>query len=389
MRIVTPHSADDVKDALADAIRAGARLEIRGGGSKTDFGAPREATILDMRGFSRVIDYDPAELVLTVGAGVPLSQVHALLRSEDQMLAFDPWDQGLLYGRPGITTIGGVVVAGVAGPARVTTGGARDHLLGFTAVSGRGEAFVGGAKVVKNVTGYDLPKLMAGSWGRLAALTQLTLRVLPRPRSITTLAADDLSPRQAHAIMTRALGSNANVSAAAHIPAVLRDGRSLTILAVAGFEPSVMARCASLSALFAADHPLRPLEQEGAASAWDAVRHARPLTGDILWRVHVRPSSVCDLIALLEPYGVRWLMDWGGGLLWVESDAQDGMVRSIASAAGGQATLVRARPEMRTHVPALHPGAPSVVALEARVRAAFDPRGVWETGRFLEDAYAD
>lgn len=384
MTSLAPTSVDELSDAIADAARAGTPIEIRGGGTKAAIGAPRDAAILDMRGFSGVIDYDPAELVLTVKAGTPLAEVQVLVERENQMLAFEPWDHGPLFGLPTNATIGGVVAAGVAGPRRVTSGSARDHLLGFEAVSGRGEHFVGGARVVKNVTGYDLPKLMAGSWGRLAAMTQLTLKVLPRARVVVTLAADGLGQRGAHAAMARALGSHAEVSAAAHVPAEVNGGAALTLFRVAGFEPSVEARAMLLPDLLRDHSALRRLDQAEAETAWDAVRHATPLGDGTLWRVNVPPSRACAVIDALEPAGALWLFDWGGGLIWLAFEGDAALVRRTAEEAGGHAALVRAPPEMRVRVPAQHPRAKGVMALEERVRRAFDPAGIFETGRFLD-----
>jgi glycolate oxidase FAD binding subunit len=382
-----PTSVDELQDAVADAARAGAKLEIRGGGSKADIGAPREAAVLDMTGFSGVVDYDPAELVLTALTATPLAQIQALVAERDQMLAFEPFDHGPLFGRPaGAATIGGAIGAGVAGSGRVARGAARDHLLGFQGVSGRGEAFVGGAKVVKNVTGYDLPKVMAGSWGRLAALTEVTLKVLPRGREQITLALEGLDPRQAQAVMARAMGSQADVSAAAHVP----GPSGVTALRLEGFGPSVAARRAMLETLLADAGKARALPQDEAEALWTSIRTLSPLAGDRpLWRINAAPSTGPSVVAALEPLGGRWLMDWAGGLIWLTLDGDPAAVRAAAGAAGGHASLVRAPERLRAAVPALHPQSPGVMALEARVRRAFDPAGVFETGRFLDSADAD
>ncbi len=381
--ILSPATQGDVIDAIRDAADKGARLEIRGGGSKADFGAPVDAAVLDMSGFGAVIDYDPAELVLTAGAGTRLSEIEALVASENQMLAFEPFDHGPIYGRPaGAATIGGVVAAGVAGSRRVSGGGARDHLLGFKAVSGRGEAFVAGAKVVKNVTGYDLPKIAAGSWGRLAAFTEVTLKVLPRGRTQTTLFAHNLTPEQAHALMARAMASQADVSAAAHVPA---GQESLTAIRLEGFGPSVVARTGMLVALGEPDFQLFEADEYKAKSFWTLVRDLTPIAdGRPLWRVNVPPSGGCAVVAALEPLGAAWLFDWAGGLVWLSFDGDPRLLRDAAQAAGGHATLVRAPADLRARVCALHPPSGGVAALEARVRRAFDPSGVFETGRFLE-----
>ena len=398
MSPLRPQSAPDLCDAIADAVREGTRLEIRGGGSKAGIGAPREARIVSLAAMRGVVDYDPAELVLTVRPGTPLAEVEALVAGERQMLAFEPYDHGPLFGRPaGAATIGGVIAAGVAGSRRVTAGSARDHLLGFTAVSGRGERFVAGAKVVKNVTGYDLPKLMAGSWGRLGAMTELTLKVLPSPRMTVTLAADGLDCGAAHAAMARALGSHAAVSAAAHLPAqgsgAAAGRQALTLFRLTGFEPSVAARCTLLPDVLRDHGALRRLDADEASALWIEAATGAQLAGPVLWRLHVPPAASPGVIAALEPLGARWALDWGGGLVWLALD-DDGVelaanVRGAATAAGGEATLVRAPEALRTRIPAQHPRPAGVAALEERVRRAFDPHGLFETGRFAGAPRAD
>ena len=364
-------------DELCEAIAAGGPLMLRGGGSKDAIGAPApDAAILDMRGFAGVVDYDPPELVLTVRAGTPLAEVQALVAREGQMLAFDPFDHAaLLGGPPGQATIGGVIAAGVSGPARLSRGAARDHLLGFAGVSGRGEAFVAGAKVVKNVTGYDLSKLLTGSWGRLAAITELTLKVLPAPRERRTLLLRGLSAEDAVAAMARALGSAAEVTAAAHLPAWRGD--ALTALRLDGFPSSIDARAETLARLLGG---LETLDAPAGDELWTAVRHAAPLPADKpLWRAIVPAAEAPAFVAAT---GGDWLFDWAGGLVWLASDADPQAIRRAASERGGHATLIRADAAMRAAVPTLHPQPAPLAALEARVRRAFDPNGVFETGRF-------
>jgi len=379
-----PTTVDDLVDVIADAAAKGTKLELRGGGSKAAMGAERDAAIVDMRGFAGIVDYDPPELVITVGAGTPLAEIEALVESNGQMLAFEPWDHGALFGQPaGNATIGGVVAAGVAGSGRLTAGSARDHLLGFTAVSGRGERFVGGGKVVKNVTGYDLPKLVAASWGRLVAITELTLKVLPRPRVTSTIVIEGLGHHQAQAAMACAMGSSAEVGAAAHLPATA-DRPALTLFRLSGFAPSVAARCAALPAILSDDGRAMMLPESEAADHWLAIREARPLAdAATLWKINVPPSGGPLLIDTLGPFGARWLFDWAGGLVWLGWDGDPALVRQAAVAGGGHAMLVRA-PAVRNAVPMQHPRSAGVTALEARVRRAFDPAGLFETGRFLD-----
>jgi glycolate oxidase FAD binding subunit len=376
MEVLHPSDARDLQDIVANAAATGQKLELCGGGTRAGFGAPRDATQVSLRGLAGVVDYDPAELVLTVRPGTPLADVQALVASEGQMLAFEPWgDAG--------ATIGGTVAAGVAGSRRVTAGSARDHLLGFSAVSGRGESFVAGAKVVKNVTGYDLPKLMAGSWGRIGAMTELTLKVLPRPRMVVTLMTQGLSPHAAHAAMACALGSNADVSAAAHL------ARGVTLLRVAGFAPSVTARCTALPGLLRDHCMVEPLSDADAEPLWAEAMTGAKLAGSVRWRVHLPPRQAPALIDMLAPLGIDWAMDWGGGQIWIALDSAGTEVRDAAAALGGEAALVLASADMRSKVPAFHPRPSGVSALEQRVRRAFDPKGVFATSRFAEDADAD
>lgn len=388
MATLSPTTSEALCAAIAEAASKHARLEIRGGGSKADIGSPwggaREVDILDMRKFAGIVDYDPPELVLTVGAGTPLAEIETLVAAKDQMLAFEPWDHAPVFGRAaGAATIGGVIAAGVAGPQRLSMGSARDHLLGFEAVSGRGEKFVAGAKVVKNVTGYDLPKLIAGSWGRLVALTQVTLKVLPRPRVQATLVIENQTPQQAHAAMAQAMGSHNEIAAAAYLPAAVNNGRAVTLLRLQGFAPSVDARCGFLPQLLKEHGDARRLPDAAATQIWDSIRTVKPLAGSSpLWRVNVPPSGGCAVVAALEPLGARWFFDWAGGLVWLTFDGDAALVRTAAEKAGGHAMLVRGPEGLRARVPAQHPRSKGVDALEARVRRAFDPAGVFETSRF-------
>ena len=386
-----PHNAADVADIVADALRSGDHLEIRGGGSKAQIGAPRMSAILETAGISGVIDYDPAELVLTVRAGTSLAEIEALVGSRGQMLAFDPFDHGPIFGNANATaTIGGVVAAGVAGSRRLSAGSARDHLLGFEAVSGRAERFIAGAKVVKNVTGYDLPKLAAASWGRLFVLTEITLKVLPRPTTQATVAVEGLSADQARRALARAMRSQADVQAAAHIPAHATGGGALTAVRLEGFGPSVAARIAMMNTLWRDDGSPRVLSEDTAANYWSGIRNLSRLEdGRPLWRINTPPSGGPIVVAALEPFAPNWLFDWAGGLIWMTLDCEAASVRAAAKAAGGHAMLMRAHESMQRTTPPFHPPEPGVGALEARVRAAFDPQGVFETGRFLDATHAD
>jgi len=377
--LAAPRDAADLVDLVHDAGARGARLALHGGDSHAGFGAPLadSVTRVDLRALNGIIDHDPAELVLTVRAGTPLALVEAQLAAAGQMLAFEPFDHGPLHGRAaGAATIGGVIAAGVAGSRRLSRGGARDHLLGFAAVAGDGQAFVGGARVTKNVTGYDLPKLACGAWGRLFALTELHIKTVPRPECALTVAIDGLDSADAVAAMSRAMGSAAAVAAAAHDPA-----QRLTVLRLEGVAPSVAVRARQLEALLAPCGAVRVLNDTEAQRVWAALRDLAPLAAaPVLWRVVLPAAQAPALLDALAPHDPQCLIDWAGGLVWLGT-TPDAPVRAAAAAACGQARLMRAPPAMRASLPALAPRPAPVALLEARVARVFDPAGVFETGR--------
>lgn len=393
MEVYRPCSTAELADMVCHAVEQGTRLDIKGGGSKSGIGAPLpETRILDMRGFAGVVAYDPGELVLTVRAGTRLAEVEALVAEQNQMLAFEPYDHGPLDGREaGRSTIGGVVAAGFSGPRRLSRGGVRDHLLGFAAVSGRGEPFVAGGKVVKNVTGYDLPKLVTGSWGRLAAVTEVTMKVLPAPRQTVTHILRGLDAQQACRAMSVALGSQAEVAAAAYLPCeadAAAETCAMTAFRLEGFAPSVAARAALLERVLVDFGQVEVAEP--ADRIWEEVKTLSPLANAAtLWRVSIPPKSMPHLAETLAAAHSHWLADWGGGLIWTSFSGDPRILRRAAADAGGHALLVRGSSELRAAVPAFHPQQPALAALEARVRRGFDPAGIFETGRFLEQAHAN
>lgn len=381
IEVVHPTSSSELSEVIAAASNDGAKLRIRGGGSKDTIGGPTPtARTLDMSAFSGVVDYDPPELILTAKAGTPLAEIEALLAAEEQMLAFDPYDHGSMLGKQaGAATIGGVISAGVSGPRRLTAGAARDHLLGFKATSGRGESFKAGAKVVKNVTGFDLSKLIAGSWGRLVAITELTLKVMPRPKTRKTILLRGLDPETAVRMMARALGSTADVNTAAHLPSW--GDAPMTMFRLDGFPESVSARIDTLTALIGDKFAFESLGDDASDTAWDDIRDVTILPGNgPLWRVVIPPSKAPEFVATFTD--AEWLMDWAGGLVWVATAEDPTLLRDAAAAAGGNATLIRADAAMRSNIATFHPQPRGVAALETQIRRAFDPAGVFETGRF-------
>jgi glycolate oxidase FAD binding subunit len=394
MSELRPQNAVELQEAIATAASERAPVEITGAGTKRGLGRPVEARYqLSLAGLSGITLYEPEELVLSARAGTPLAEIEAALREKGQQLAFEPADWGGLLGtRPGAQTIGGVIACNLAGPRRLTAGAARDHLLGFQAVSGRGEPFKSGGRVVKNVTGFDLSKLMAGSFGTLAAMSEVTLKVLPRPEAVATLLLLDQEPAIAAGSMAAALGSVHDVSSAAWLPATLATrigvgpGVALTALRFEGLVASVDHRLRALTALL----PSAVQRLDGAASDafWRAVRDAEPFVEDRtrdVWRVSVAPLDGARLVAAL-PEAEAYL-DWAGGLVWLAlpASADAGVARvRVAKGPAGHATLIRAEAAVRAAVPVFEPEPGPLGALSQRIKASFDPLGILNPGRMVE-----
>ena len=400
-----PRDGKDVEDAVRWAVAEAKALEIVGHGTKRAIGRPAQTdATLDLSGLSGVTLYEPEELVLTARAGTPIAEIEALVASRGQQLAFEPMDYGsLLGGTHAAGTIGGVLAANVSGPRRIKSGAARDHFLGLTAVSGRGETFKSGGRVVKNVTGYDLCKLIAGSWGTLAALTEVTIKTLPRPETEATVAIVGLDDAAAVRAMSVAMGSSCDVSGAAHVPSAVVGavplagaagaGRALTLLRLEGVAPSVIHRQAALATVLKPFGEAAMVAAPESSSLWRAIRDVLPLAPSQIgveqpiWRISTAPSRGADLARMIaERAAGTCLYDWAGGLIWLSiddagDDAGASAVRRAVAACGGHATLVRAPAAPRASVGPFEPQEAGLAALTKRVKDGFDPQGVFNTGR--------
>ena len=362
--MIAPESETELAEALAGARSP---LAVRGGATRS--GAADGAEVLSTAGLSGVALYEPGALTLVAGAGTPLAEIEALLAGEGQRLAFEPMDHRGLLGTDGAPTIGGVVAANVSGPRRVAVGAARDFMLGVRFVDGAGHAVKNGGRVMKNVTGYDLVRLMTGSRGRLGVLSEVSLKVLPAPETQGMIVFEGLDLARAVAAMSAALGSPYEVTGAAHDPSTGR-----TLLRIEGFETQVAYRLDRLAERLADyGQPETVRDPEEVAEAWRALRDVAPLQGAAgdVWRIHCRPSAAPELAARLAPE--RLLVDWGGGLLWaLLPEGAD--ARARLGAFDGHATRVRGAPV--PGVPALPPEPAAVAALTAGLKARFDPRGI-------------
>jgi glycolate oxidase FAD binding subunit len=371
-------------------------LEVIAGGSKRGLGRPMQVPhTLELSAFSGISAYEPEELVLTAGAATPLAEIEQALAGAGQMLAFEPPDwRGLLGSEAAAPTLGGTIAANLAGPRRIRQGAARDHFLGFRGVSGRGEAFKAGGRVVKNVTGYDLCKLLAGAYGTLAVLSEVTVKVLPRAEASRTVALHGLDDASALRAMTAALGSPHEISGAAHLPkGAGSDGGPLTLLRIEGPAPSVTARVAALQQELAGVGAVEELADTESARLWGAVRDVSPLAAPrdrAVWRVSVPPSAGPALAAgVANAVDLDYFFDWGGGLVWLAvKGAEDGgaaEIRRHVETSGGHATLIRAPDALRLAVPVFQPPSPALAALTARVKDGFDPKRILNRGRMYRD----
>ncbi len=366
---------------LAEVIAATTDpLEIIGTGTKRGLGRPVQAAArLDMSGFSGVIAYEPEELILEVGAATPLAEVEALIAARGQQFDFEPPDWSTLLGSASTGTVGGLAACNLSGPRRLKAGAVRDHILGVRGVTGAGDAFKAGARVVKNVTGYDLPKLLTGSYGTLAALTSVILKVLPQPETEETVVLTGLDDDKAVATMSLAMQSPCEVSSAACVPG------EAVYLRLEGIAPSVAYRRDGLAKMLKT--PVEVMAAKSSAARWKAIRDGALFAGrpsHPLWRLSVAPSQAPGIIRTLkENLDIRYLFDWAGGLIWIEvppeHDAAASLLRSTF--AQGHATLIRAPEAVRAAVDVFQPQAEALAALSGRVKESFDPRHVLNPGR--------
>jgi glycolate oxidase FAD binding subunit len=379
-----PADEAELAGLVADAAANRAPLAVEGGGTRSGLGRPTQtAATLSTRGLSGVTLYEPAELVLSARAGTPVADIEALLATRSQRLAFEPMDHRPLLGSTGEPTIGGVVACNISGPRRITAGAARDSLIGIRAVTGKGGTVKSGGRVMKNVTGLDLVKFLAGSFGTLAIFSEVTFKLQPAPEGETTLVISGLDDVRAVQALSAALGSPYGITGAAHLA-----GDARTLIRLDGFATSVDDRFVKLTRELRGLHIADRVEGDASAALWRSVRDVTALDiqpGDSVWRISVKPSDgplvVRALAAVLD---LRCLYDWGGGLVWLATGAPDAgaaHLREVVSRHGGHATLVRASEDVRNAVDVFDPPDAPVTALTRRLKETFDPAGILNPGR--------
>ncbi len=365
MEVIRPTTAAEVETAVRGALSDRARIEVTGSGTRRYLGAPVMAERqLSLAGLDRIVAYEPEELVLTVEPGLPMTALAALLARHGQHLPFEPPVSG---------TIGGVVAANLSGPRRMRAGAARDFVLGVSAISGFGEKFKAGGQVVKNVTGYDIPRLLAGSFGTLAVITRLTLKVLPAPSTSATIVFPDLTPQDGCSLLRACAGSAIEPSGCAYT----LDGRQgSAFVRIEGARAAMDERLRGLEK-FAGRHGDR-LDDHRAEAFWRDLASPEELlrvaAHEALWRLSVPMSHAPAILAAAD----RGLVDCAGGRIWVIG--ADGSEAPPIASDAGSAMLYRAPETMRRACP-LFSESPAVDALARRVKAVFDPHGLLNPGR--------
>ena len=381
----------ELVEIFRDASSRGGALRLVGSDSKRALGRPSSGESLSLSAFSGVTLYEPEELVLTAGAATPRAEIEALLDAQGQELAFEPIDFGALFGS-GSGTIGGLVATGASGPRRIKAGALRDHLLGFRCVTGRGEIVKSGGRVMKNVTGYDLSKLVAGSFGTLAALTEVTLKILPKAESEATVLVLGLDEAASLAALRKASQSPLDASGFAMLPAGLRPlslAKNVSAIRLEGPAISLQSRRDALVTLLGPQGgAFETLAADDSRALWRQLRDAEPVAQSPgqLWRVSLAPTDGARFVQGVRGEApVAHFYDWAGGLVWLcfepTEDAQSGILRALAEKLGGQATLLRADDEIRARVGVFQPKRSALAALSRRVKESFDPAHILERGR--------
>ena len=395
-----PDTVEELAYLVAEAADTRTPLEVMGRGTKREVGRPVQyGAVLSTESLTGIQLYEPSELVLVALAGTPVAQIEQALVEHDQEFPFEPIDLGPVLGFDrGQGTIGGVVATNFSGSRRILSGSARDHVLGVQAVNGSGETIRAGGRVMKNVTGYDLGRALAGSWGTLAVITEVAIKVLPAQREVRTVLCFGLADPNGIEALCLAMGTPFEVSGTVHMHAELAErlsdqeianaGASVTAIRVENFPASARYRSSRLKQMLQAYAPALELDTLRSRAFWDEIRTLKMFqkSDRPLWRISTVPSTAAKLVHnLARKIDVRVLYDWSGGLIWLEtppiSDAGAVEIRRNLAEIGGHATLIRAEAPARAAIDVFQPLDKPVMALTASLKRAFDPVGILNPGR--------
>nr|WP_306265126.1 FAD-binding protein [Pararhizobium sp. IMCC3301] len=391
MKTVTPGSEEELIETIREAIAGTAPLQVQGSGSRAGLGRTvPETTKLSMAELSGITLLEPAEMVFSAKAGTPVSVVEAALAEHGQALTFEPMDHRSLYGTSGEPTIGAVAAGNISGPRRISAGAARDSLIGIRLVNGRGEMIKNGGRVMKNVTGLDLVKLLSGSWGTLGVLSEVTFKVLPKPANSTTLQLSGLADDRAIAALCRAMTSPFEPTGAAHLPAGIAGDAARTLVRLEGFDTQLRYRFEQTARHLAEFGKAEEIAGPDSEALWRDIRDVVPLAEPFdraVWKISVAPTKGADIMRrFAEQHETRHFFDWSGGLIWVAIDpAEDGdagaaALHRILAESGGHATLVRGPDELRARIDVFQPLSAPMMKLTSSIKQTFDPKGIFNPG---------
>ena len=391
MKTMMPASEEDLIESIREAIAKAAPLQVQGSGSRAGLGRNMSGTTkLSTAELSGITLLEPAEMVFSAKAGTPVSVVEAALAEHGQALTFEPMDHRPLYGSSGEPTIGAVAAGNISGPRRISAGAARDSLIGVRLVNGRGELIKNGGRVMKNVTGLDLVKLLSGSWGTLGVLSEVTFKVLPKPANSTTLQLSGLADDTAIVALCRAMTSPFEPTGVAHLPAGIAGDAARTLVRLEGFDTQLRYRFEQTALHLAEFGKAEEVAGPDSEALWRDIRDVVPLvepSDRAIWKISVAPTKGADIMRrFAEQHETRHFFDWSGGLIWVAIDpAEDGdagaaALHEILAEAGGHATLMRGPDELRARIDVFQPLSAPMMKLTAGIKQTFDPKGIFNPG---------
>ena len=403
-KLSIPQNTHDIVEIVRNGISQNSSIEIIGAGTKRSWGRDTKTSVMvDLSNIAGITLYEPQELVLTANAGTPIEDIQEVLSHNNQQLAFEPPNWSFLFNqKPKSSTLGGVIATNLSGPRRIQSGAARDYCLGFEAVSGRGEEFKSGGRVVKNVTGFDLSKLLTGSFGTLAIITSVTIKVLPTYPKTRTVLLFGLEDKIGITALSEALRSPFEVNAASflsteisqnsNVECVFSSNSSITAVRLQGTSPSIDTRCESIVKLWASYGDVAVLHSKNSLTFWTEISDVSDYLNDMrdqIWRVSVAPSQGANIVAQIKAnYSCKYYFDWGGGLIWLAFDPDlkeiARFLRSIVDPIGGYANLIRASSNLRREIDVFHPQEQKLYNLTRLIKENFAPSAILTPGRMYK-----
>jgi len=396
--IFKPDTREEISKFIKDCYKKNIPLEINGLKSKKKIGRNFQSEkTLDLSNYSGIIEYKPEELYIKVKSGTPIKKIISELDKNNQQLAFEPSDFGFIFsGNSNEGTIGGVISTNFSGPRRFKSGSARDHLLGFQGVNGKGETIKSGGTVVKNVTGYDLCKLLSGSFGTLAVLTELSVKVLPKPESNKTLIVNNPHLKKALEYFDTALSSSADPSGGVFYPEFFRKNFTFNDLTQEGaliglrvegplnsVEHRVKKLCKELDVM---NNEFSVLDQEQSNIFWEKTRKLQVFTSlqESLLRVVVPVSETFDVIQKLKRYKINYFLDWGGSLIWLQIEEINTKmlkeIKEIIQKAAGYLTVIKVEEDMKATID-IFTVDPIKYKISEKIKKSFDPKRILNPGK--------